>query len=120
MRKNSVKNVKINAQVQRVLSDIIRTEIKDPRLSPMTSVVSVEVAPDLKTAKAWMSVLGDDEAVENTRAALENARGFIRSALAREMNMRNTPQITFIMDQSIAYGIDMIGKIEKLSAGSES
>ena len=59
MRKNSVKNTRINGEVLKELSNIIRSEIKDPRINPMTSVVAVEVAPDLKTCKAYISVLGD-------------------------------------------------------------
>ena len=59
MRKNSVKNIRINGEVQRTLAEIIRSEIKDPRIAPMTSVVAVEVAPDLKSCKAWISVLGE-------------------------------------------------------------
>ena len=59
MRKNSIKNVRINNEVHRELSNIIRTEIKDPRVSEMTSVTDVYVAPDLKTCKAYISVLGD-------------------------------------------------------------
>ena len=62
MRKNSVKNTRINSEVLKELSRIISREIKDPRIAPMTSVVSVEVAPDLKTCKAYISVLGDKEA----------------------------------------------------------
>ena len=53
MRKNSVKNTRINGEVQRVLAEIIRGGLKDPRISPWTSVVAVEVAPDLKSCKAW-------------------------------------------------------------------
>ena len=66
MRKNSVKNIRINGEVQRVLAEIIRGELKDPRISPLTSVVSVEVAPDLKTCKAWISVYGDEDARKAT------------------------------------------------------
>ena len=58
MRKNSIKNTRVNAEVQRELSTILRGGIKDPRVAPMTSVVAVEVAPDLKTCKAYISVLG--------------------------------------------------------------
>ena len=114
MRKNSVKNTRINGEVQRALAEIIRGEIKDPRVSPLTSVVAVEVAPDLKTCKAWISVLGDDTARENTRKGLQSAEGYIRSQLARLINLRNTPQITFIIDQSIAYGVDMSKKIDEV------
>ena len=66
MRKNSIKNTRINGEVQRELSNIIHNEIKDPRIHPMTSVVTVEVAPDLKTCKAYISVLGDEKAQQDT------------------------------------------------------
>ena len=105
MRKNSVKNTRINGEVMRALADIIRGEIKDPRIGLMTSVVAVEVAPDLKTCKAWISVLGDEQTAE----------GFIRSKLAKMINLRNTPQIRFIMDQSIAYGVNMSKKIDEVN-----
>ncbi len=116
MRKNSVKNTRINGEVQRELAQIIRGGIKDPRIAPMTSVVAVEVAPDLKTCKAWISVLGDEKAQEDTLAGLKSAEGFIRGKLAKTINLRNTPQITFIMDQSIAYGVSMSKKIEEVMA----
>ena len=114
MRKNSVKNIRINGEVQRVLAQIIRGEIKDPRIAPMTSVVAVEVAPDLKTCKAWISVLGDEKAQADTLAGLRSAEGYIRGQLARTINLRNTPQITFIMDQSIAYGVNMSKLIDEV------
>ncbi len=114
MRKNSVKNTRINGEVQRVLAQIIRGEIKDPRIAPMTSVVAVEVAPDLKTCKAWISVLGDEKAQADTLAGLRSAEGYIRGQLARIVNLRNTPQITFIMDQSIAYGVSMSKRIDEV------
>ena len=68
MKKNSIKNTRINNEVQRVLANIIRGEIKDPRISPLTSVVAVNVAPDLKTAKVWISTLGDEKAQADTLA----------------------------------------------------
>lgn len=116
MRKNSIKNTRINGEVQRVLAEIIRSGIKDPRIHPMTSVVAVSVAPDLKTCKVWVSVLGDEKAVEDTLAGLKSAGGYIRKELARQINLRNTPEITFVMDQSIAYGVDMSRKIDEVMA----
>ena len=115
MRKNSVKNTRINGEVQRVLAEIIRGDIKDPRIAPMTSVVAVEVAPDLKTCKAWISVLGDEKAQADTLAGLKSAEGYIRNQLAKTINLRNTPQITFIMDQSIAYGVNMSKLIDEVN-----
>lgn len=116
MRKNSIKNTRINGEVQRVLADIIRNDIKDPRIHPMASVVAVSVAPDLKTCKAWISVLGDEKAVEDTLAGLKSAGGYIRKELARQINLRNTPELTFVMDQSIAYGVDMSKRIDEVMA----
>lgn len=115
MRKNSIKNTRINGEVQRVLAEIIRSEIKDPRIAPLTSVVSVEVAPDLKSCKAWISVLGDEQAVADTLAGLKSAEGFIKSKLAKSINLRNTPEIRFVMDQSIAYGVSMSQRIDEVN-----
>lgn len=115
MRKNSLKNTRVNGEVQRVLADVIRGEIKDPRISPLTSVVAVEVSPDLKTCKAWISVLGDEKAQEDTLAGLKSAEGFIKNKTAKTINLRNTPEITFIMDQSIAYGVSMSKKIDDVT-----
>ena len=120
MRKNSVKNTRINGEVQRVLAQIIRGGIKDPRIAPMTSVVAVEVAPDLKTCKAWISVFGDEKAQTDTLTGLRSAEGYIRSQLARTINLRNTPQITFIMDQSIAYGVNMSKLIDEVIEKDEA
>lgn len=117
MRKNSLKNTRINGEVQRVLAEIIRSDIKDPRIHPMTSVVTVSVAPDLKTCKAYISVLGDEKAAEDTLAGLKSAGGYIRKELARRINLRNTPEITFVMDQSIAYGVNMSKKIDEVMSG---
>ena len=118
MRKNSIKNTRINGEVRRVLSSIIQNEIKDPRIHPMTSVVEVEVAPDLKSAKAYISVLGDEEAQKNTLAGLKSAEGYIRRELARSVNLRNTPEIRFIMDQSIEYGVHMSKLIDDVNQTS--
>lgn len=118
MKKNSIKNTRINGEVRRELSSIIQNEIKDPRIHPMTSVVEVEVAPDLKTAKAYISVLGDEEAQKDTLAGLRSAEGYIRRSLARTINLRNTPEIRFVMDQSIEYGVHMSKLIDDVNQSS--
>lgn len=119
MRKNSIKNTRVNGEVQRELSNIIRGEIKDPRINPLTSVVAVEVAPDLKTCKAWISVLGDEKSQQDTLAGLKSAEGFIRRELARTINLRNTPEIRFVLDQSIEYGVNMSKLIDDVNRHSE-
>ena len=97
MRKNSVKNIRINGEVQKALSEIIRSELKDPRVHPMTSVVQVSVTPDLKIR------------------GLKSAEGFIRTQLAKKVNLRNTPQIFFVLDQSIEYGVRMSKLIDEVT-----
>lgn len=116
MRKNSIKNTRINMEVQRELSEIIRTEIKDPRVKGgMVTVVSVEVTPDLKYCKAYISVLGSDEAAQDALVGLKSAVGYIRRELAHRVNLRNTPELTFILDQSIAYGVNMSRLIDEVT-----
>lgn len=119
MRKNSIKNTRVSGEVQKVLSEIIRGEIKDPRISPLTSVVQVYVAPDLKTCKAYISVLWQEEAQKDTLEGLKSAEGYIRRQLARELNLRNTPEITFILDQSIEYGVNMSKLIDDVVGGDQ-
>lgn len=116
MRKNSVKNTRINEEMRRELSNILLTgEIKDPRIHPMTTVVKVYVTADLKNAKAYVSVLGDEEARQGTMAGLKKAGGFIRSRLAKTVNLRNTPEIEFVLDDSIEYGVNMSRLIDQVN-----
>ena len=119
MRKNSVKNTRVNGEVHRVLAEIIRSEIKDPRINPMTTVVSVEVAPDLKTCKAWISVLGNEESQKDTLAGLRSAEGYIKNQLARKINLRNTPEIRFIIDLSLEYGVTMSKLIDDVNRADD-
>jgi len=116
MKKNSIKNTRINTEVQKELSMLISREIKDPRINPMTSVVHVEVSPDLKTAKVFVSVLGDEESKKATLAGLKSASSFIRSQLAKNLNLRNTPELTFMLDNSIEYGVHLSRLIDEVNS----
>ena len=102
--------------MQKSLANLIRGEIKDPRIAPMTCVTDVEVAPDLKTCKVYISVLGDDEARRQTMEGLERAEGFLRHQLAESLNLRNTPTLRFIPDTSTEYGMAMSAKIDEVMA----
>jgi len=113
MKKNNYKMSRRNVEVQRALAEIIRGEIKDPRIDPFASVTAVEVSPDLKNCKAWISVLGDEKVKTDTIAGLKSAVGFIKSQLARTLNMRNTPDINFVLDESIEYGARMSKLIDE-------
>lgn len=118
MRKNSIKNTRINGEVKKELSILISREIKDPRINPMTSVVDVEVAPDLKTAKVYISVMGDDESKKDTLQGLKSASSYMRGQLARTLNLRNTPELTFILDNTIEYGVNMARLIDEVNSKS--
>ena len=109
----------MNSEVLKELSSIIR-DVKDPRVSPWASIVDVYVAPDLKTCKVWVSVLGSEEDRDNTIKGLKSASGFIRHELALRMNLRNTPELTFISDATAEYGVDMIHKIDEIIADDEA
>ena len=119
MKKNIVKNIRVNSEVQREMSQIIREDLKDPRIDPMTSVMSVEVTPDLKYAKIFVSVVGDDEAKEKTMEGLKKSAAYARHQLARRMNLRNTPELTFVLDTSIEYGVMMSKRIQELNHGKQ-
>lgn len=114
MRKNSIKNTRINEEVMRAICEIIQNEIKDPRIQEMTSVTKVIVAPDLKTCKVFVSVLGDDEKKEKTMAGLRSASSFMRRRLATDLNLRITPELAFIPDDSIEYGVRMSRLIDDI------
>ncbi len=115
MRKNSIKNTRINMEVQRELSKVISQEMKDPRIDPMTSVIAVEVTPDLKQAKVYVSVFGSDEKKQSTLEGLRSATPFIRKHLAKTINLRNTPELRFYMDESIEYGVNMSKLIDDVT-----
>ena len=114
MRKTSHKSQRINGEVQKELSRIIRMELKDPRINPMTSVTDVMVTQDLKYCKAYISVLGDAE------SGAETLKGFIRRELARTINLRNTPELTFVLDTSIEYGNYMSKRIDEVIKEDQS
>ena len=119
MRKNSVKNIRVNTEVMRVIAEAIRF-LKDPRIAPFTSVTDVIVAPDLKTCKVFVSVLGDDAALDRTMEGLHSAAGHIRSVVARELNMRKTPELIFLPDKSASYAIHISQKIDEVIAKDDA
>ena len=116
MRGKSPKGARINSDVQRVISHIIEFEIKDPRVNSLVSVVKCDVTNDLKECKCYISVLGDEEAGKSTIDGLNSAKGFVRKRLAESLNMRYTPEITFVLDRSIEYGVMMSKKIDEILA----
>ena len=95
---------RINEEVRRELSEILRDEVKDPRIeTPLLSVLKADTTRDLKYCKVYISILGDEKRRDETAKALKSASGFIRRELAARLNLRNTPELKFIMDDSIEY-----------------
>ena len=105
---------RINEEIQRELSALIPA-VKDPRVSGMISVTAVETTPDLRYAKAYISVLGNEDAAKATIEGLKSAEGYVRRELARRINLRNTPELKFILDQSIEYGVNMSKLIDEVT-----
>ena len=115
MKKNN-RMTRVNDEITRELSNIIRGELKDPRIGVLTSVLRVETTQDLKYCKVFISVLGNDEEKANVMKGLKSASGFIRHLLAERINLRITPELTFKLDDSVEYGIKMSKLIEKISS----
>ena len=115
MRNNSIKNTRINEAVRQELSMLISREVKDPRVDMMATVTRAIVATDLKTCKVYISVYGDEQKKEETMAGLKSSEGFLRRMLAKNLNLRNTPELFFILDESLDYAMYMSGKIDALS-----
>lgn len=105
------RNNRLSGEMKRVISEVIRNEVKDPRISELLSVTDVQVTEDLKFAKVYISVYGD---IEQSLNALKSASGFIRREVGRRIKMRLTPELIFEKDQSIEKGIYMSSLINKV------
>jgi len=109
---------RINDEIARVTAEVIRSEMSDPRISSVVSVMRAETTNDLKYCKIWISVLGDQDKQASTMEALNASTGFIRKRIADIVNLRSTPEITFAFDDSIEHGMRMRKLIEEVNRGS--
>lgn len=116
--KSNNRLTRINEELQREISQIVLKELKDPRVSTMTSILRVETTQDLKYAKVFVSVLGDEEQKNAVIEGLKNASGFIRRELAHKVNLRNTPELLFHLDESVEYAIKMSKLIDEVNKSS--
>ena len=103
---------RINEEIQRELSSLIRT-VKDPRVPGLVSITAVDTTPDLRYAKIFVSVL-DKSDVKEVVKGLRSAGGYLRRELGRSLQLRYTPELTFVADDSIAEGAHILELIEKL------
>ena len=108
MKKGSIKNTRINAEVRKEIQNVVMNGIKDPRVSAMTTVTDARVTADLRYCTVYVSVLGSEAEAEETLA------GFIRSELAHSVNLRITPELKFVLDESMAYGAHIDKVLEEL------
>lgn len=118
--KNNTRISRINDEIMKELSQIIRSEVKDPRIGAMTTVIRVETTTDLKYCKVFVSVLGEEEEKQNVMKGLKNASGFMRHLLAERINLRFTPELQFKLDESTEYAIHMNQLIEQVAKERES
>ena len=108
---------RINEEIQKELSDLIRN-LKDPRIqNTMISITRVETTPDLRYTKVYVSFLQEDRAADALKG-LKSAAGYLRRELGRSLNLRYTPQIMWALDDSITYGAKMLALINSLNTGS--
>lgn len=99
------RRARVDEEIKRAISEIIASDVKDDRLSPMVSVTGAEVTTDLKHAKIYISVYGTDKERRRTFEALEHAAGFIRSRLAKKISLRRAPELVFEADNSVENGL---------------
>ena len=112
--KNKQRMTRINDEIARAAADIIRFEMSDPRIGTVVSVVKAQTTSDLKYCKISVSILEESEN-EQCMSALSNAAGFIRKRVAEKLNLRHTPEITFVLDDSIAYAMRMHRLIDEVN-----
>ena len=120
MKRTSTRLTRINDEIARVTADVIRSEMSDPRIGSVVSVMRAESTSDLKFCKIWVSVLGDKEKQDDTMKALKSGSGFIRRRIAEIINLRVTPEITFHFDDSIEHGMRMRKLIDEVNRGTNN
>ena len=111
---SSKRNNRLSGEMKKTITNIIRKQLKDPRISDMSSITEVKVTEDLRYAKVFVSVYGNQEIVNSTIEALDNAKGYIRKELGKYLKIRYTPELLFERDNSIEHGIRINKLIEKV------
>ncbi len=118
MKKTNNRIQRINDEILMEVANIIRSEIKDPRVSDvMVSVIRVDTTSDLKYCKIFVSVLGTDKVKEDVLDGLKKSAGYIRRELAHRINLRATPELKFLLDESLEYSIKMEGLMKQVREG---
>jgi len=120
VKRTSTRLTRINDEIARVTAEVIRSEMHDPRIGSVVSIVRAETTSDMKYCKIYVSVLGDGEKQKETMDALKSGTGFVRRRIAEIINLRVTPEITFVFDDSIEYGMRMRKLIDEVNSGANN
>lgn len=112
MAKDSTRTRRIAEQIQRELAELVRLELKDPRVGLIT-LTDVEVTHDHEHAKVYFTLMGNQQQVEETTKGLQRAAGFLRSQLAHRMQLRIVPDLRFVYDTSVERGMDLSRLIDE-------
>lgn len=118
MHKNNNRFNRIDEELKKEISNIISFELKNPNVTGLISVTKAKVTPDLKYAKVYVSILNSKN-IKETLANLKKSSGFIRSELARRINLRITPEIIFELDDSLEYGARIDSILKEMGYGKE-
>ena len=110
---------RVQSEIQRIISELLIEGLKDPRIDQMTSVSKVELSNDTSVATIYFSIYGSQKTKEDTLSALENAKGYIRSRLAKVLEIRQVPELRFKIDESVEYSIEIQKILNKLNLESE-
>lgn len=108
------RNSRINEEMRKEISNIIRNDVKDPRITAMISVTKVDVTKDLSYAKVYVSLYGDDKSKQETLQALKKSSGFIRREVGSKIRLRNTPEILIELDDTIEHGMHIDELLRKI------
>ena len=118
--KTNKRSVRINDEIKKELSEILRSELKDPRIGAMVSVMKVETTTDLKYCKVAVSVLGSEAEKKSVMEGIKSAAGFIRKLVAERINLRVTPEFTFVLDDSLEYSFKIHKILKDIAPESEA
>lgn len=105
---------RISEEIKKVISQLLVNGLKDPRVSTLTSVTKVQVTNDLRFANVFISVLGDERTKQETLDGLKSAKGYIRTSIGKEVDLRYAPEPIFKLDESIEISINMSKLIEEV------
>ncbi len=110
---------RVQAEIKRIVSELLIEGLKDPRIDKMTSVSKVDLSKDTSVATIYFSIYGSKKTKEDTLDALENAKGYIRSRLAKVLEIRQVPELRFKIDESVEYSIEIQKILNKLNIESD-